>query len=373
MHKFQFNIGAKIQCKDGECGELTRLVYDPHTQEITDLVVSEGMLFKTTRVIPAGLVDRTAPEDVFLTIERERYENFPEYREYEYETTEETPVETGSRTMRNAVYRVNPYGVPSSRPFFPTIRRHSVRQNVAPDAQVLERGTAVVDKDENKVGTLDHVLLDPGSCKITHLVVNRGVTSDSKVIPESMIEVISEDNIVLHIAEEELVDAPSYIPRGDEHILSEAQEYLKQRIEKQGMQISVDRGVMHLSGYVRSAADKRKAEAAARSIRGVVDVENNLRTDTQIQAVVSAALHADKRTELSIIEVESNLGVVILRGAVDDKEIASAAETIASLQPGVNMVMNELVVEHDEFTPYLSGRLGWEMEKMKDMSYFPGG
>lgn len=373
MPKFEFNIGAKIHCSDGDCGELDKIVFDPYTKEVTDLVVSEGFLFKSDRVIPAGLVERTAPEDVYLKIERERYEGFPKYRDMEFETVKDTPETAKSKSLRVPMTRVNPYGIPSARPFFPTIRRRRIQKNVSPDAQVLEQGTDVLDREKNKIGTLDHMLLDQETCKITHIIVDRGITSDSKVIPETMIEVVSEDNIILHASDEEVLELPSYIPRGDAHILAEAQDYLKERIKQQGLQIGVDRGVMTLGGYVQDAMDKRRAEAAARSIHGVLDVENNLQTDTAIQASVTAALHADRRTEVSLINVRSEYGIVTLEGVVDSEEISQVAETITSLQPGVNMVVNELVVEHDEFTAYLQNRLGWEIEKMKEMSYFPGG
>jgi uncharacterized protein YrrD len=373
MSKFEMNIGAKIHCKDGDCGKLDKFVFDPYTDEITDLVVSEGILFKTDRVIPAGRIERTAPEDIFLTIEREQFEDFPKYREIEYEIIEDTPPGLKGKSATQSLTRANPYGVPASRPFFPTIMRRKVQQNVSPDAQVLERGTDVLDRNKHKIGTLNHMLLDQETCKVTHIIVDRGTAGDAKVIPESMLEVVSEDNIILYASQEEVLDLPSYIPRGDEHILTEAQEYLKERIKQDGMRISVDRGIMQLSGYVHNIMEKRQTEAAARSIRGVIDVENNLRTDTTIQAKVTATLHTDKRTELSLIQVESEYGIVTLKGVADDREIAQTAETIASLQPGVNVVMNEIAIEQDEFTPYLQNRLGWELEKAKEMSYFPGG
>jgi osmotically-inducible protein OsmY len=107
---------------------------------------------------------------------------------------------------------------------------------------------------------------------------------------------------------------------------------------------------------VRDVKAKRHAEALARSVKGVIHVDNTLITDTAITSQVTTALLQDPRTEVAVIEVISERGVVTLKGKVDSKEIRDAAEEIARRQPGVIALMNVLEVEPDEDTPSLLHR-----------------
>jgi osmotically-inducible protein OsmY len=103
-------------------------------------------------------------------------------------------------------------------------------------------------------------------------------------------------------------------------------------------------------------AAKRHAEAVARSVEGVIDVENHLDTDLSISAAIVRALLSDPRTDISAIEVTSKEGTVTLRGAVDNALIRDAAAQIAAEQPGVLSVVNKLEVEPDEHTARLTVR-----------------
>jgi osmotically-inducible protein OsmY len=107
---------------------------------------------------------------------------------------------------------------------------------------------------------------------------------------------------------------------------------------------------------VPGIAAKRHAEAIARAVEGVIDVENKLDTDISILGAVIHALVTDPRTEVSAIEVTSEQGVVTLRGMVDSTQIRDVAAEIAAEQPGVLSVLNELEVKADEYTAQLTVR-----------------
>ena len=68
---------------------------------------------------------------------------------------------------------------------------------------------------------------------------------------------------------------------------------------------------------------------------------------------MTAALADDPRTDLAVIEVISERGIVTLKGKVDSTDVREAAEEITSGQPGVIKVINALEVEPDEDTPFL--------------------
>ncbi len=52
----QFMIGAKVDCRDGECGEVIRLVVDPLVGEVTHIVVEPKHREGIGRLVPLALV-----------------------------------------------------------------------------------------------------------------------------------------------------------------------------------------------------------------------------------------------------------------------------------------------------------------------------
>ena len=105
-----------------------------------------------------------------------------------------------------------------------------------------------------------------------------------------------------------------------------------------------------------NVAAKRHAEAIARAVKSVIDVENLLDTDIAIQTRVSHALLSDPRTSISVIEVVNERGMVTLKGEVDSAEVREAAEEIAEEQPGVLSVVNALQVKPDDYTEWFAAR-----------------
>jgi osmotically-inducible protein OsmY/uncharacterized protein YrrD len=366
MSQFDFKIGAKIHCKDGDCGELEKLVIDSYTKEITDLIVKDGRLFKKAHVIPAGMVDRAATEDIYLSINRSEFKQMPQYREYEYESVEG---ENAGGTPQPIQYmmRSEPYGVLTSRSSYPARIRQRVRENVSPDSEVVERSTPVSDKDGKRLGTLDHILLDRESCDVTFIIVDRGGFDPYKVIPFAMIDELSGDKITLKVKAEELADLPDYMPRGDPHILSEMQDCLQNDNAFEGVTARVHEGVMELTGYVKDALTKRRVESAASSIKGVMEVKNNLFTDAAIEADITAALLKDARTELAVIDISSEEGNVTLKGEVDEKQISQAAEEIAASRSGVVSVKNLIKLGNDEYSAYLKSRSSKTAKKLDEI------
>ena len=107
---------------------------------------------------------------------------------------------------------------------------------------------------------------------------------------------------------------------------------------------------------VPNVAAKRQAEVIARSLEGVIDIENALTTDTSIVAHVTDALSTDFRTNVAIVGVINERGIVTLKGQVNDPDTREAAEEIVRRQPGVVDVINSLEVKIDDVTKLLRFR-----------------
>lgn len=106
-------------------------------------------------------------------------------------------------------------------------------------------------------------------------------------------------------------------------------------------------GRVILDGVVPSTAMKRMAETLARSIPGVREVQNDLRSDPEIEAELGLRLAADP--ELSPPQARvlatSVQGDVTLAGWVPSEEARQRAEQIVRSIRGVRNVVNNLKVK----------------------------
>ncbi len=177
------------------------------------------------------------------------------------------------------------------------------------------------------------------------------------VVPADAIQETGPEAVIVDLEENEIDELPEYRPPGEATVLSEREGRLKDAApDFSGVEAVFEGGILQLSGVVPDIASKRRAEATARSVEGVVDVENALDTDTAITARIRAALADDPRTELANVNVGSDRGIVTLTGQVDDEKVREAAEEIAEAQTGVVEVVNDLEIEEDRFTALLKGR-----------------
>jgi osmotically-inducible protein OsmY len=351
-----------VNCQDGRCGKLHKVVLDPHTQRVVDLIVERGFLLTTDRVVPVDLVEQATRESIMLSISSQAMSEYPEYRVLEFE---EPAPEAQSEYYDQGDIRcwAGQYRMACQEPVVPMVRRQ-VHEGVPPNQAVIERGTPVWNKDGSEIGEVDHLLVDPESGEVSHLVMRKGLLPYYPILPISKIESVTDRAISVSLAEGELELLPRYKRRKAEDIETELYDRLRladlrvPEVDLDAIAVSVEAGIVHLRGWVPDTRTKRRVEAVARAIEGVVDVQNELDTQMAVTARVQYAFFADPRTELSAIDVISKpSGVVTLEGVVDSAQVREAAEEVAAETPGVLSVINELSVEPDEDTPLLNARL----------------
>jgi sporulation protein YlmC with PRC-barrel domain len=71
----EFDIGSKVACSDGDCGELARVVLDPVARAITHLVVVPRHQHEASRLIPVDQVE-SAGEQIRLKCTKDEFEGF---------------------------------------------------------------------------------------------------------------------------------------------------------------------------------------------------------------------------------------------------------------------------------------------------------
>jgi len=356
MQTFDFNIGAEVHCTDGQCGRLLKVVVDPHTERVTDLIVEKGFILTTDKVLPVSVVEKATPEAVYLSTTGDQLADCADYREVEFSEPAPEWQETKRYRTGEVAHYAFRYGIALPDPVVPMVRQR-VHEGVPSELAVLERGTPVHNVN-GEMGKMDHVLVDRESGEISYVIVDRGLLSPSLVVPISKIGKVSEQSVTVKATDEELEEFSSYRVRDDADILAEVRDRLKRAsLDFSGAKVTVANGMVQLTGTVPDVKAKRHAEAIASSVDGVLNVENSLHTDAAIVASVTGALASDPRTDLAVIGILNEQGLVTLKGQVDSPEIKEAAEEIAAQQPGVISVVNALEVKPDELTEQLKFRV----------------
>ena len=125
------------------------------------------------------------------------------------------------------------------------------------------------------------------------------------------------------------------------------------RVDAGKVNITVNNGIVELTGTVPGYAEKMAAERDAYQIDGVASVQNKLTiefpggkifNDDEITANIKNKLFSDSRINATNIKVKSTNGIVTLSGVVDTYWEKRLAEDIAYYNLGVLEVVNNLSV-----------------------------
>ncbi len=123
--------------------------------------------------------------------------------------------------------------------------------------------------------------------------------------------------------------------------------------------IEVYHGVVQLAGFVDNESREQKILKAAAEIEGVVRVDDQIHVaernrmagealdDTTIATNVKAAFGDNKLVDGFEVNVEANLGVVLLSGFVDSKDNAATAIEVAQGVKGVTRVIDGTALKPD--------------------------
>jgi osmotically-inducible protein OsmY len=163
------------------------------------------------------------------------------------------------------------------------------------------------------------------------------------------------------IAEEIEVRLPSDTKHTDDEIAGRALNILRWQVglPADRITVTVEKGIVTLSGEVEWQFQKADAEAAIHKLSGVVGVVNQVRLATAVQAgevreKIEKALQRSAQLEADGISVLTDGGKVVLRGRVRAWYERDLAEQAAWSAPGVTAVEDHLTVEPISASPGLT-------------------
>lgn len=203
----RFEIGARAMCRDGRCGKVAKLVVDPATEQVTDLIVQKGFLQKEDRVVPVSAVARTSRGEVRLDVGLDELRTYRRYREVEFTVP--------ARGWNRAEYRpedirhsISPYEGIGGQSVAPSRRQH-FHEGIGFGSAVIGEGTRVSCRNGG-VGFVDHVLVDCEQGHITHLIVRRALQTAYHIVPVDAIETVDDEGVHLVLTLEEVTSLPRY-------------------------------------------------------------------------------------------------------------------------------------------------------------------
>ena len=350
MAKLDLAIGGQVHCTDKHCGRLVKVIVDASKQQASDLILEQGLLFKTLRVVPVTVVAKTTPGEIYLNVPSGELDTYAEYREAELREptldAEDAPPVFDRMPVDSSI---TPAG-----PAFRKLAR-SVRNN---GRAVLDHRTAIENLSED-LGRVDHVVLDGKTGRIVELVMRRGFFPGFFVVPMESVEEITDDVVLVSFFEDEVDGLPRYELRPDADLVADLEKSLQGAVPPvfKEVQVTANAGTIWLSGHVASDELKLHADELAYLVTGVVDVRNDLvvngvkrrnemamKSQENLVYQIGSALAADPRTKNAVIEVIDDRGVITLLGEVPSVKTRHAAEGIAAHHNGVATVINELVV-----------------------------
>lgn len=195
------SINAKVDCSDGACGEVTRVILNPSTQEITHVVVSNNSsLMETERLLSVDHIIESTPQKVIINLSQDEMEALPVFQQTEFVPSDLTGY-TGAPYMMWPYY---PSAVPAVVP---------EKQNIPPDEMSIRRG-GNVEASDGHIGKVDEFLVNPVDNRISHLVMREGHLWGKKdvTIPVANIDRFEDNTVYLNLTREEVEKLPT-IPR----------------------------------------------------------------------------------------------------------------------------------------------------------------
>jgi uncharacterized protein YrrD len=221
MFKVELKEGTEVFTADGkEVGKINRFVLNPATNEVTHFVVQKGWLLPEDKVVPFDMVSSANEEKVVLNENIDDFDELPPFEETYYVRVNDENIaraaKTNYPTHQNAAayYWYPPYGYlgyPAYGLGYPYWPPTETQQNIPADTVPLKEGADVMSADEEHVGDVERLLVEPDSNRATHLVISQGLLfKDRKMIPAGWIRSVEEDQVHLTVPSKLLESLPSY-------------------------------------------------------------------------------------------------------------------------------------------------------------------
>ncbi len=344
-----FEIGSPVFATDGRVGTLQYVVLNPHTQEISDLVV-KCHRFTGSRVISARYIERVDDDGaIHLSVDRDFVHRARTFDHKEFVAPVEDPV--SAQLERSSLYWQDPYGVTSGELPQPITRIH-IDRGLNEGDLFIGKGSRVYTALGEGVGTVDHVVVDEYARKLLYLVVRLpGIRRRRVIVAASQVKEWQHDAVVLDLDRDALFALPPFVPQKRDATLARLvhQAIAELGVEIEDLGIFVDKGHVLLRGHSRSQDDRRRIQAAAQSVSGVLGVTNEITTDTELELRAQQRLLADPVASLYPVDIVVKNRIATVIGKVPSQTVQEIILNIVRNTPGILSVLDEISINAQAF------------------------
>jgi len=218
----EFKQGTHVYSSDGKnVGSIDRVVLDPSTDEVTDLVVRKGW-FSEDKVIPIGMVETTAEDRVTLDKAEHDLFKLSKYEETYYVPADENERQGGDYAYPQGyafpMYSYPPlgmawwgYGGGMGYPAFAEQYSKRVQENIPTGTVAVKEGARVLSLEGDHIGNVEEVFTDATTNRVTHLIISQGLLfKERKLIPTNWIKLAGEDDVILTVKTKVVHNLPDY-------------------------------------------------------------------------------------------------------------------------------------------------------------------
>lgn len=199
----QIKQGAKVITSDNkDVGRVDRVVIDPSTREITHVVVRQGWLFTTDKVLPIQWVSDTVEDTMRLRALDDDLQGLPDFEEDRYVSIEDSNRSGEPHDGAFArPYFYYPYGlgmINTPYPFDELGVKVEHGRNIPNRTVALKEGANVIAADGEHVGDVERIVSQGKSDVATYIVISKGLLfKERKVVPNSWVKDVEDEKVHL--------------------------------------------------------------------------------------------------------------------------------------------------------------------------------
>ncbi len=195
-----FMIGADASCTDGACGQVSRIIVNPVTREVTHVAVDPKHRHGPGRLVPVDLVDATTGQ-IRLRCTLAEFQTLRPAQE-----TESVP-DLDPTGHDNAPKKVKwvVVGTPESglavfaRPREPEAPQQVTVDSV-PSGEVDIRRGLIVCATDGEIWQVQGLVVEPGGHLVTHVLLQRGHMRGRKEVPIPIGAVTKIGTLLIHLS-----------------------------------------------------------------------------------------------------------------------------------------------------------------------------
>jgi len=211
----RLDLDAKVRARDGEeIGSVDRAIVDPHTNEVTHIVVRTGAIFGRDITVPREDIERgnLDGDTIQLHLTKDELEQLPDFTPEAYGAPPPTWVAPAGYGFPASGYAWPVAVDPTLGPMPMLIPDESLDEPVEePDQVTLMKGALVLDRNSEDIGVVDDVRFDADTGRLTGFVLRVGGAlrtlfggGDTVEVSHHQIESVGESLVTLRLSKDEV-------------------------------------------------------------------------------------------------------------------------------------------------------------------------